>query len=431
MRPRTALAAGVVAVGAAAAVVTLSPGGWVPDPFGPPGGPMVSTDPPPPQPPPPDPFRPDEPKIPVIDSGSKAAAALGETIIGKPAVDGPDVVESGTDKASELAGEMLPLDPIPDPFRDHDARIARERAFGADSRFPANPTSDRGVFRFDLVVTHRVETRDVLADFTYHLNSRDGSWVVEGEDVAHLLGGTTVAGAKLSFVLRKTGGDLLVCGSHPALTKSPRACMRLRAAQAPAQLRTLDARQLAALLDSVPRVRQRLGDGPGGGAQGFRGRLRDGERWQYLQVWLAPGDSGVRTQLPWLGMGSGVMKDARVQLNRVVRRLRVEGVDLDGGDIVLDTLALARGTHEVNTQNFDIVTAFTPEGIAEATALGRALTDLKAEAMEIDAALRACPDGSAGKACRQQARARMKALDAHARQQAQSHGDRHGLPVGR
>ncbi|RVT52252.1 hypothetical protein [Rubrivivax albus] len=431
MRPRTALAAGVVAVGAAAAVVTLSPGGWVPDPFGPPGGPMVSTDAPPPAPPPPDPFRPDEPKIPVIESGSKAAAALGETIIGKPAVDGPDVVESGTDKARELAGEMLPLDPIPDPFRDHDARLARERAFGADSRFPANPTTDRGVFRFDLVVTQRVETRDVLADFTYHLNSRDGSWVVEGEDVAHLLGGTTIAGAKLSFVLRKPGGDLLVCGSHPALTKSPRACMRLRAALAPTQLRALDARQLAALMDSVARVPQRLGDGPGGGAQGFRGRLREGERWQHLQVWVAPGDSGVRTQVPWLGMGSGVMKDARVQLNRIVRRLRVEGADLDGGDIVLDTLALQRGAHDVSTQNFDIVTAFTPEGIAEANALGRALTDLKAEAAEIDAALRACPDGSAGKACRQQARERMKRLNEHAKQQAQSYADRHGLPVGR
>ena len=98
---------------------------------------------------------------------------------------------------------------------------------------------------------------------------------------------------------------------------------------------------------------------------------------------------------------------------------------------VLDTLALARGAHAVSTQNFDIVTAFTPEGIAEANALGRSLTDLKAEAMEIDAALRACPDGTAGKACRQQARARMKALNERARQQALGYADRHGLPVGR
>lgn len=369
--------------------------------------------------------------VPVVESGSEEARAMGEEIRpdGRPAPD-PfempiDIVESGSDKARE-AGEMLPLDPIPDPFDAIDARARRDAAYAADSRFPRNPDGDVGTFRFDWTIHHRIDTRDTLADVRYHLNSADGSWLVQGEDIRHLLPDGAIPGVQFEFLIRKGNGDALVCGKHRAFGPS---CAKTGNELPHAFAWLSDATRLRAFLDSVRRTPQALGPGPGGGRPGVRGRMNADGSDRYLQVWVDRVPSPIATQVPWLGMGAGVLKDHRARVNRVVRRVRFEGADLGGGDVVIDLLRMSPGEASRSTVGYRLVTAFTASALEEANALGVSLAGLQDQAREIQAALDACPKGSAGRDCRKTQRARMKRLDEDARSQALDFGERHGLPV--
>ena len=90
-------------------------------------------------------------------------------------------------------------------------------------------------------------------------------------------------------------------------------------------------------LDTIARVPQTLGEGPGGNVQGIRGKGEDG----FMQVWVGRNPSPTATQMPFLGAGVGVMKDFRIRANRTVHRTRWEGGDIDGGDLVIDLIELA------------------------------------------------------------------------------------------
>lgn len=369
--------------------------------------------------------------VPVVESGSDAARAMGEEIRadGRPSHD-PfempiDIVESGTDKA-RAAGEMLPLDPAPDPFEAMDARARRDAAFAADSKFPRNPEGDVGEFRFDWRIHQRVDSRDALADIVYHVNSADGSWLVQGANIRHLLPDDQLPGAQFEFLLRKANGDLLACGKQRDLGP---ACMRLGTDLPAAFAWLADATRLRAFLDSVRTTPQTLGPGPRGRARGVRGRMNVEGTDRYLQVWVAPGASPIATQVPWLGMGAGVLKDDRARLNRPVKRVRFEGGDLDGSDVVVDLVAMQREQATRSTAGMRIVTAFSAPALDEANALGASLSAMQEEARQIQAALDACPDGASGRACRALHRDRMRQLNEDARRRALEFGARHGLPV--
>ena len=381
---------------------------------------------------PPSPFD----TVPVVESGSDEARAMGEEIRadGRPAPD-PfempiDIVESGSDKA-RAAGEMRPLDPIDDPFDAIDARARRDAAYAADSRFPRNPDGDVGTFRFDWTIHHRIDTRDALADFRYHLNSADGSWLVQGADIRHLLPDGAIPGVQFEFLIRKGNGDALICGKHRDLGPS---CAKTGNELPYAFAWLSDATRLRAFLDSVRRTPQTLGPGPGGGRPGVRGRMNVEGSDRHLQVWVDRVPSTVATQVPWLGMGAGVLKDHRARVNRVVRRVRFEGADLDGGDVVVDLLRMSPGEASRSTVGYRLVTAFTMPAIEEANALGASLAGLQDDAFvnqarEIQAALDACPRGTPGRDCRKTHRARMKQLDEDAKRRAFEFAERHGLPT--
>ncbi|MEC7120746.1 MAG: hypothetical protein VXW65_12705 [Pseudomonadota bacterium] len=377
---------------------------------------------------PPSPF--DAP-IEVVESGSAAARTLGEEIRpdSRPA-DNPfdmpiDIVESGTAKATDMFGEMRELRPIDDPFQAIDAQRRRDAFFAAESRFPANPTTPVGKFRFDWKVLHRVDQRDVLADFSYFLNSRDGSWLVEAADVQHVLGAINPAYGQLDFVLRTATGDVLICGKTPQLGD---VCHQ--SGQMLPLARTVERRQLKAFLDSIARTPQHLTHPPSGNAQGWRGRFMVEGRPQFMQVWLDRGSSPIATQVPWLGMGSGVFKDARVNLNKQVRKVIWEGADLDGGDVSIEFLAMSPTDRTYSTQGYRMVTAFTAPAVQQATQMGaQMISDGKQKALAIQQGLAACLSGRAGAECRKVHRQRMKDLNESMRRAAMDWGRQHGLPV--
>lgn len=390
----------------------------------------------------PNPF--DAPGVEVVESGGKARQA-GEIRSPAPSdnpFDAPiPVVESGSAEARDLVGEEIigadpfVLPPIPvvesgspearalgERFSDPAARRLREEAWRTDSRFAANPDSLPGIYRFDLRQRLRVDSADGLVDMTCFVNSRDASLICPDWGLSGWTLGVEPAQGKLDFVLRQADGDLFACGRHRDFGP---ACVQLGVEIGPAfaWLRNMGLHK--ALLDSIPATPQTLGEGPGGNVQGVRARTSDG----YLQLWFDRRASPVATQMPWLGLGVGVMKDARARVNRTVRRARFEGADRDRSDVVLDLIELEPARLERRLDGYRLVTAFTAHGQDEAMSVSQRLHALQREGVGIRSELDACPRGKEGRDCREHHRTRLKTLESRARDMALDFGARHGLPV--
>ena len=405
----------------------------------------------------PNPFLPPPPE--VVESGSDEAREAGEVRMPDPASEtdpfapAVPVVESGTEAARDLVGEeIIELGPLHDPFElppvpivesgtdeawvahgeeitDVEAirrlaatRREAEAAFRANSRFPPNPESELGLYRFDLRIRQLIDSTEGLEEITYFVNSADNSMLFPDWGLANWLPIDAFAQGKLDFVIRQADGDLLACGEHRDFGP---ACVvlgeNLGAAAGWLRNMTLHTR----FLDSIASTPQTLAEGPGGAVQGLRGRGQDA----FLQMWVSRHASPIATQMPYLGLGVGLMKDSRIRANRLVKRLVIEGGDVDVGDLVFDLIELVPARSEQDTSLYHFVTAFTAQGVEEAVQIGQQGLSLQAEARGIQEALDACPKGRDGRVCRERERARMKALEDQFRQQALDYGRRHGLPV--
>lgn len=403
----------------------------------------------------PNPF--DPPPLEIVESGSKDAAALGEVTMPPPAstADPFDpavpVVESGSAEARDLAGESIEwledpfeLPPVPvvesgtdDAWIAHgeeitdeaarerlaDARRRAEAAFAANSSFPPNPESEIGRYRFDLMIRQLIDSSEGLGEITYFVNSADNSQLfLPGLMGNWMPGGGHFPQGEVHFAVRQADGDVFICGKHRDIGP---ACLLLGDDIGPAFAWLRDTTSHRHFLASVPRTPQTLGEGPGGNVQGLRGEGNG----IMLQIWVSRRASAIATQMPFLGAGVGVMKDTRIRANRLVRRTRWEGGDLDGGDLVFDLVAIGPAEQSVDSSDYRFVTAFTGQGLAEAMAFGNQLPAWQGEARAIQEALDACPSGRAGSDCRKLHRQRMKELNERVRDQALDFGRRHGLPA--
>lgn len=294
--------------------------------------------------------------------------------------------------------------------------------FNANSRFPPNPESELGDYRFDLRIRQRIHSSEGIGTITYYVNSADNSALLRSEGLGSWWPGGAFEQGRLEFVIRQADGDFLACGEHRDVGK---ACLVQGENLGAAFGWLRDMTWHREFLDSIAGTPQTLDEGPGGAAQGVRGRGQDG----FIQVWFDPGTSTVATRMPVLGLGVGVMKDFRTRTNRTVKRLRAEGADKDGGDLVMDLVSLEPARARQDTSLYRFITAFTAEGLDEATQIGRRGMSLQAEARGIQEALDACPSGRDGRDCRERERGRMKALEDRFREQALDYGRRHGLPV--
>lgn len=404
------------------------------------------------------PLPPKRPGIEVVDSGSDAARSAGEVLTPPPSDDpfapAIPIVESGSQAARDLVGERFEiLPPMHNPFElppipvvesgTDEAWIAHgeevinvaelerlaalrrqaEAAFTANSPFPPNPESELGVYRFDLRLRQLVDSSRGLDRITYFANTADGSLLFPNWSIEGLLPPGSFGEGELHFVIRQADGDVMACGQHPDFGD---ACVLLGENLGSGFAWLRDMTLLRQFLDSIPRVPQTLGEGPGGNVQGIRGKGDD----VFVQMWVSRRASTLATQVPFLGAGVGVIKDFRTRANRVVWRTRWEGGDLDGGDLVIDLIEMESARMERDTSLYRFITAFTAEGLAEAMAIGGQADDVMAQARAIEEALAACPAGRAGIDCRKFHRERMKALNEGMRDQALDFARRHGLPVG-
>jgi hypothetical protein len=363
--------------------------------------------------------------------------------------------------------------------REREARLKRwqelaargDRAFRAASDFPANPDQNAGLFRFDLRLVEYVDGSRAKGEFTQYVNTRDGSVALfDPEDAILAMNGEVLPDVTLEFVLLRPGGNALACGVHKQFGKG---CIDAGGARkvATGHLQLLNAMQ--DWLDSTARTAQTLPPTsaytqPDADAQPLRGKFVGG---QAMTLWREPGTSRIATHIPWLGFGAGLYKDYDARRNRVAQVAVFEGADLHGGNLAFKLLDVAREQRSFDTRRYPQITAFSADGRASAAAVSARLggnmvqrqmqfqaaiaecerqaaaadcylsansaligsmqdeDSLMRRAIELEAQLRACPQGDAGRDCRRLYRDKIKATNEDARDTALEWARSHGLPV--
>lgn len=298
--------------------------------------------------------------------------------------------------------------------------------FNTPSAFRANPETGTGRFAFDLEMQVTLRSAQASGSFTVLVNSRDGSMALDNPHAALWgLGMQDVPGLQIHHVIFRTG-NVMACGVHP---QSGQACLPLGAsgwvaqimpmlAQADAEqfftsIRTTDQRAVPCCLPEAQGLEQ------------LRGQSVDGS---FVTFWFDPGTATTATTIPFLGPGVGIIKDFNARRNRVVKHVHVKPPESASFELNLDQLTRVNKT--VDLSGYQLVTAFTTDGLSEANGLsawimgrGREIQALSREMADT------CPKGRAGNDCRTEFRARIKSLEDEIKARALGFGSRHGLPV--
>jgi hypothetical protein len=298
--------------------------------------------------------------------------------------------------------------------------------FDAPSTFRPNPETGAGRFVFDLEMQVKLRSPQASGPFTVLVNSRDGSMALDNPHASLWgLGMQDVPGLQIHHVIYRSG-SMMACGAHP---QSGHACLLLGASGWVAQImpmiadadaerfftsaRTTDQRAAPCCLPETQ------------GLEHLRGQSVDGS---YVTFWFDPGTATTATAAPFLGPGVGIIKDFNVRRNRVARHIHVKPSESASFELHLDRLTRINKT--VNLSNYNLVTAFTTDGLSQANALsarimgrGREIQALSREMADT------CPKGRAGNDCRTEFRARIKSLEDEIKASALGFGSRHGLPV--
>jgi len=133
------------------------------------------------------------------------------------------------------------------------------------------------------------------------------------------------------------------------------------------------------------------------------------------------------TTIPFLGPGVGIIKDFNARRNRVVKHVHVKPRESGSFELHLDRLTQVSKT--VNLSGYQLVTAFTTDGLSEANDLS---AWIMGRGQEIQALSRemadSCSTGRGGNDCRSGFRARIKALEDEIKFRALGFRSRHNLP---
>lgn len=307
---------------------------------------------------------------------------------------------------------------------------SRESRFRTGSRFRENPTGDVGEFRFDLRLDQHVDSSKANGRFTQYVNTRDGTIAVFNPDSTILaLGGKSLPNTTIHFVLMRPGGAWLLCGHHKDFGN---ACAKTGGMMSTDRGQIMHLHSMAGWLESIGRVAQTPpattpATRPSPGAKPIRGQFYQGPT---MTLWRSPNASGIITGLPWLGFGAGIYKDYNASVNRIAQVVAVEGIDLNGGNVIFKLLNITPEVRSFSTAGYRQITAFSSKGLSEATTTGREMIrDIPVKMSDIERGLKSCPKGSAGSACRKQYGAERKALEQQVQEQIRNWTQRHGLPV--
>jgi len=319
--------------------------------------------------------------------------------------------------------------------------------YGTSSAFPANPTNNRDEYRFDFKLSQHITTPLYTGNIVYYINSADGSMAFTAEDnpalrerLARIGGGSR---GEFHFGIRKADGNLLICGRLEGMEGNKKRGMDVGKNKhvddlwletymaqmqwlnddgvSPSGEHGLSADQLA-LVENAHITGKRA-----------KYPIPEAGRDQVMDLFLIDFPVPIATSMPLMGLGVGVFKNFTKNINQLVIFSTFHDVPVESGaaDFSCWLNSLHKAEAVFRPGEYVVMTAFNLEGQQDAQGLLEGAGSLQAyrdRVLTLQQQLRECPDGSAGRDCRERIQQQLKALEREFEAKMQEFMEKHNVP---
>jgi|GEM_PF-3290526 len=320
-------------------------------------------------------------------------------------------------------------------------------AFEANSDFAPNPTNNSGDYRFDYQITSHVVVPGFQGEVTYLVNSADNSVAIpfdrnNNAGLRNLLLSRHPDYGNLHFLIRKANRNILVCGLYKnqktgilekrGLDLGKDVPMNevlgeniwsqqywFNDAQPP-----LTSEQVGET-GASPYLLQILENVP---IEGFRGKAPGN---QTIDLYFVKFPLSERITPEFMGLGNGIIKNLKNRTNQLVVWMAARNVPWKGGttDLFFYLQKLYKANAVFHPGNYKVMTMFNKEGMQDARSFQQYAMQKYQKIKEIQNQAKNCPEGDAGKACRERYEKQIKQIQKELEDKAKQLGQKHHVPI--
>ncbi|RQP14722.1 MAG: hypothetical protein EAS52_16950 [Parapedobacter sp.] len=321
--------------------------------------------------------------------------------------------------------------------------------FRMPSSFPANPTNNRDQYRFDFKVSQNIVTSLYTGDIVYYINSADGSMAFTAEDNPALrerLAGIGGGGrGEFHFGIRKADGNLLICGRLEEVEGTKRRGMDM------GKNKQIDDVWLETYLAHMQWLNDDGGAPPPPEMHGASAAMLElvedtrvtGRRAKYfipeegreqvLDLFFVDFPVPIATSVPFMGLGVGVFKNTNQNINQLVIFSAYRDVPFESGtaNLLFSLNTLHKAEAVFRPGEYVVMTAFNKTGqqdMQELLSGAGSIQEYRDRVLTLQQQLRECPDGSAGRDCRERIQQQLKALEREFEAKMQEFMEKHNVP---
>ncbi len=318
--------------------------------------------------------------------------------------------------------------------------------YRASSSFPANPTNNRDQYQFDFKISQHVTTPQYTGHLVYYINSADGSiaFTVDDNPVLRERLGIIADQGELHFGIRKADGNVLICGRYKDVadgnTKRGMDIGKNRNIAdlwmesymsqmqwlndddvVPSGVRGLTTEQLTLIEDAHITGRR---------ASYY---LPESGRDQVLDLFFIDFPVPIATSMPFMGLGVGVFKNFRLNINQLAVFSAFHQVPLESGnaDLYFWLNSIHKAEATFRPGEYVVMTAFNRAGMEGLNALtegGSSIQNIAQRISDLQRQRSNCPDGEAGQSCREAIDRQVKELQQQAENMANELMEKYNIP---
>lgn len=306
-------------------------------------------------------------------------------------------------------------------------------AFNLESLMPANPLNNSDRYLFDYKIKQHVTTPLYKGPIVYYVNSKDGSVAFTAEENPEIKRHIRQDLGDLHFGIRKTSGNLLICGLHKnsrtgryekrgidlGKDHNVNIIFSEMLFDQMTWLNSAEAISIESLTDALTPSQIEIVETSS--VDGVRGSVtNETGREQVIDLYFIPIPVLERVSVPFMGLNAGIMKNFKKKINQLVIYSVVRSAEWKGSQtnfhFYLD--GLYRADAIFRPGEYSVITAFNKKGTADAQQLQQEFVQLTQRVKQLQQLIKNCPKGNEGKACREPYQRELKEIQAQLKQRA-------------
>lgn len=358
----------------------------------------------------------------------------------------------GVASAGALAATGMAIGAIPNPFAHLQEEAARHRVhemkvrwhhdgklqtipileqgwpfedgkyFNLKPVIAANPIKPEGIFKFDHEIEQYANFNGVSGTMRYKVNSTDNSMYMHGVDIlenpafAKLKNSTYLRKNKLDFIIRNAQDDWLLYMTHRSEGKI------VVTAPSGFSYSNVFTDTYLVLMEFLNSTKENSTYSMTSNAlEPYTGKITDMDgRQKELTVWFAKEEARIATGVPFMGFGVGILKNPLEKKQQFLAIAELEDMVFKLLDLqTIEEWGINTGGYREITFDFHL-----PSGQERINDLTTWFMAKQAEIASLREQMKECPGHQAGKACREEYRRQVKAIQEELEEKAKELGQK-------